>query len=196
MNLGPAPVDCSLNPLEKQALLRIARTTVVATVEGRRPDSLDLAAYSERLRGLGASFVTLLHFGALRGCLGSLQPERPLAEDVRQHAIAVCASDYRFPPVQPEEVPGLSLDVSVLSPTHLLEYASPDDLLGRLRPGVDGVLLRAGTYRATFLPKVWERVTTPDEFLGMLCRKAGLPADSWRRDRLEISTYTVEEFQE
>lgn len=196
MSLGPSPTGVSLNATEKDVLLGIARGAVVATVERRRADSLDLAAYPERLRGLGASFVTLLHAGALRGCLGSLRPEHPLAEDVRQHAIAVCTSDYRFPPVQPEEVPALSLGVSVLSPTHLLEYSSPDDLLGRLRPGMDGVLLRAGALRATFLPKVWERVAKPDEFLGMLCLKAGLPEDAWRGERLEISTYTVEEFLE
>lgn len=196
MSSAAEPSDRALDPLERQALLDIARRTVVATVEGRRADGLDLAACPERLRLLGASFVTLLHSGTLRGCLGSLRRERPLAEDVRQHAIAVCTRDYRFPPVRREEVTRLRLEISVLGPMRPLDYSSPDDLLGRLRPGVDGVLLRAGTSRATFLPKVWERVAEPGEFLAMLCSKAGLPQDAWRRDHLEISTYTVEEFQE
>jgi AmmeMemoRadiSam system protein A len=157
---------------------------------------LALSRYPERLRAPGASFVTLLRSGCLRGCLGSLQPERPLAEDVRQHSIAVCTADYRFPPVTRQEIPELSLEISVLRATREVEYSTPQELVVRLRPGVDGVLLRAGPRRATFLPKVWERVPEAEKFLTLLCRKAGLDEDAWRRDRLQISTYEVESFQE
>ncbi|MEX0788392.1 MAG: AmmeMemoRadiSam system protein A [Anaerolineales bacterium] len=186
----------SLSPSDGLALLSLARATVVATVQGTLARPLDLGAVPARLREPGASFVTLLRSGALRGCLGSLHAERALAEDVRQHSIAVCASDYRFPPVGPDEIQELGVEIAVLGSTRPLVYQNPQELPGRLRPGIDGVLLQAGPRRATFLPKVWERVPSPEEFLGLLCRKAGLDEDLWRRELLEISTYSVEIFQE
>ena len=196
MSSAGLQVEPRLSPSEGLALLSLARTTVVATVQGALPRPLDLDSVPARLREPGASFVTLLRSGTLRGCLGSLHAERPLAEDVRQHSIAVCASDYRFPPVGPNEIPDLALEIAVLGSTRRLVYQNPQDLAGHLRPGVDGVLLQAGARRATFLPKVWERVPSTEEFLGLLCRKAGLDEDLWRRELLEISTYAVEIFQE
>lgn len=196
MSSSDIEVEPRLSPSEGLALLSLARTTVVATVQGALPGPLDLGSVPARLREPGASFVTLLRSGALRGCLGSLHAERPLAEDVRQHSIAVCASDYRFPPVGPNEIPDLALEIAVLGSTRRLVYQNPQELAAHLQPGVDGVLLQAGARRATFLPKVWERVASTEEFLGLLCRKAGLDEDLWRRELLEISTYAVEIFQE
>lgn len=196
MSASGLEVEPRLSPSEGLALLSLARTTVVTTVQGGLPGPLDLGSVPARLREPGASFVTLLRSGSLRGCLGSLHPERPLADDVRQHSIAVCASDYRFPPVGPNEIPDLALEIAVLGSTRRLVYQNPQELAGHLRPGVDGVLLQAGARRATFLPKVWERVPSAEEFLGLLCRKAGLDEDLWRRELLEISTYAVEIFQE
>ena len=196
MSASDLEVESRLSPSEGLALLSLARATVVATVQGAHPTPLDLGSIPFRLRDPGASFVTLLRSGALRGCLGSLHAERPLAEDVRHHSIAVCASDFRFAPVGPAEIPELALEIAVLGPIRRLDYQDPLELAGRVRPGVDGVLLQSGARRATFLPKVWERVPQPELFLGMLCRKAGLEEDAWRRELLEISTYTVESFQE
>ena len=196
MSSSDLEVEPRLSPSEGLALLSLARATVVATVQGAHPSPLDLASVPGRLRDPGASFVTLLRSGALRGCLGSLNAERALAEDVRQHSIAVCASDYRFPPVGPDEIPELGVEIAVLGPTRRLHYQNPEELAGRLRPGIDGVLLQSGARRATFLPKVWERVPSPEEFLGLLCRKAGLDDNLWRRELLEISIYSVEIFQE
>ncbi|HMN62604.1 MAG TPA: AMMECR1 domain-containing protein, partial [Anaerolinea sp.] len=77
-----------------------------------------------------------------------------------------------------------------------LEYDTPEELLERLRPGVDGLILRDGRNRATFLPQVWEKVPRPEEFLGHLCLKMGAPANLWRKKKLEAEVYQVEEFHE
>ena len=77
-----------------------------------------------------------------------------------------------------------------------LEFDGPDDLVRKLRPNVDGVLIERGWSRATFLPQVWEQIPAPEEFLGHLCRKAGLPVNAWRWPDLQVSTYQVEMFEE
>jgi uncharacterized protein len=181
---------------EQIALLRIAREAVEAAARGEDMPPLDLADCPERLRATGASFVTLTRSGALRGCIGGLQAAIPLALDVREHALAAATEDYRFLPVQPEEVAELEIEVSVLTEPRVLEYASPQELLQRLRPGIDGIILSSGLRRATFLPQVWEKVPDPATFLSMLCEKAGLRENAWREGGLQVATYQVESFHE
>jgi len=115
---------------------------------------------------------------------------------VREHAIAAALQDYRFPPVQPEELGSIEIEVSRLTRPQPLPYDGPADLIAKLRPGVDGVILQDGFRRATFLPQVWEKIPAPEQFLSELCLKMGAPADLWRRKPLEVSTYQVEEFHE
>ena len=103
--------------------------------------------------------------------------------------------DPRFKPVEAHELEHLSLEVSVLSSPEPLEATSEADVLARLRPGVDGVVLRLGPYRSTFLPQVWEELPTPVEFLGRLKRKAGLPEDFWHDD-MTVETYEVRAWSE
>jgi len=119
-----------------------------------------------------------------------------LAEDVREHAIAAALSDYRFPSVQVSELKGIHIEVSRLTAPVALEYAGPEDLVARLRPGVDGVILRDGNRRATFLPQVWEQLPDVEEFLAHLCNKMGASPDLWRRKHLDVQIYQVEEFHE
>src|SRR5207248_663070 len=104
--------------------------------------------------------------------------------------------DYRFLPVTSDEVPELEIEISALSLPQVLNYDSPEALLGRLRPEVDGVILSNGLQRATFLPQVWERVPDPRIFLSMLCEKMGLSPDTWKRKKLEVQIYQVEKFTE
>jgi AmmeMemoRadiSam system protein A len=125
-----------------------------------------------------------------------LEAHQPLAEDVREHAVAAALQDYRFPPVSPDEVPELQIEISRLTTPQKLEYHGADDLLGKLRPGVDGVILRDGFRRATFLPQVWEKIPDPVEFMNHLCQKMGVDASSWRYRQLEVLIYQVEEFHE
>jgi AmmeMemoRadiSam system protein A len=181
---------------EKQTLLQIARQSLELAVRGESLPPLDEAKLTPCLKESGASFVTLTIRGDLRGCIGALEPYQPLAVDVREHAIAAALEDPRFPPVQPNELKQIEIEVSHLTVPRRLEYKDADDLLARLNPNVDGVILRDGFHRATFLPQVWEKIPDKAEFLDELCYKMGAAAGTWRKKHLEVLTYQVEEFHE
>lgn len=181
---------------EKQTLLRLARQALELGVRGEKLPPLDHDMLTPVLREIGTSFVTLTMHGDLRGCIGALEASQPLAEDVREHAVAAALSDYRFPPVQTGELGRIQIEVSRLTVPVPLEYSSPEDLLAKLRPHVDGVVLKDGSRRSTFLPQVWEQLEDPGEFLSHLCAKMGAPHDLWRRKHLEVLVYQVEEFHE
>ena len=159
----------------------------------------ETAADAAWLDAPGASFVTLTSGrapgGALRGCIGSLEARRPLREDVEANAVAAALHDPRFAPLTARELDDTVVEVSVLSAPAALPAADEAELLARLRPGVDGVVLSACGRRATFLPQVWEQLPDPADFLARLRRKAGLPADYWGRD-VVVETYTVTAWQE
>ena len=143
----------------------------------------------------GASFVTLLRGGELRGCIGTLVAEHPLEDDVRHRALGAAFHDTRFEPVTAEEWPALSVEVSVLGAPQPLPVASEAEACLRLRPGIDGVLLAWRGHRATFLPQVWAQLPRPADFLAALKRKAGLAADFWAPD-VRVSVYRVQKFSE
>ncbi len=186
----------SLTPEEKQILLKLARQAIEAAVNGEAPPPPAPASLTPSLLADGASFVTLTKRGALRGCIGALEPYQPLAADVCEHAAAAAREDYRFPPVEADELSEIEIEVSRLTLPAPLEYRDADDLLAKLRPGVDGVILRDGWRRATFLPQVWEKIPDKAEFLANLCYKMGAAPDAWRKKHLEVLTYQVEEFRE
>jgi len=181
---------------EKQILLRLAREAIGEAVNRRRLLPCDLEKLPPRLREPGAAFVTLTEFGELRGCIGTLEAYQPLAEDVREHAAAAAVEDYRFPPVRPDEIDDLEIEISRLTEPWPLEYDNPLDLLQKLRPGVDGVVIKDEFRRATFLPQVWEKLPQPDQFLDHLCLKMGTQKSAWRVKKLKVFTYQVEEFHE
>jgi AmmeMemoRadiSam system protein A len=104
----------------------------------------------------------------LRGCIGALEATHSLAEDVRVHAVAAALDDYRFPVVREEEISKITIEISRLTTPNLLEYDNPEELLAQIRPGVDGVVLKQGVRRATFLPQVWVKIPEVEVFLSML----------------------------
>lgn len=181
---------------ERRILLHIARDSMERAVRGEALPDLDLSSLPPALREPGASFVTLTIDGNLRGCIGTLEAYQPLALDVREHAIAAALEDPRFPPVQPSELDRIRIEVSRLTPPRRLEYKDAEDLLSKLRPHVDGVVLRDGFRRATFLPQVWDKIEDKAEFLDNLCYKMGAAPDLWRRKPLDVLVYQVEEFHE
>jgi AmmeMemoRadiSam system protein A len=181
---------------EQKVLLRLAREALENGVRGRKLPSIDETLLTPSLREEGSSFVTLTEHEQLRGCIGSLEPYQSLAEDVREHAAAAALQDPRFPPVAEAELNGIQIEVSRLTRPVPLEYNDADDLLTRLCPHVDGVILRDGFRRATFLPQVWEKISDPAEFLDNLCYKMGAQPGLWRKKHLEVLTYKVEEFHE
>jgi len=181
---------------EQQTLLRLAREAIERGVKGEKLFPLDETTLTPHLREQGSSFITLTVRGELRGCIGALEPYQSLAEDVREHAVAAALKDPRFPAVRKEELNGIRIEVSRLTRPVPLEYEDTNDLLSKLRPLVDGVILRDEYRRATFLPQVWEKISDPAEFLSNLCYKMGMKENLWRNRHLEVYTYQVEEFQE
>jgi len=146
------------------------------------------------LRETGASFVTLKLDGELRGCIGTIDPRRPLGDDVAHNARAAAYQDPRFPTVTPAERIRLEIEVSVLSQREPMAVATEAEAAAQLRPGVDGVYLEYEYLRSTFLPQVWESLPDPREFLSELRRKAGLPGHFWNPG-IRLSRYTVEKFK-
>jgi hypothetical protein len=158
-----------------RTLLSTARRAIGAQL-GRAQDGWPEHA---ALAAPGATFVTLFRRGALRGCIGTLNAHRPLGIDVRANALAAAFRDPRFPALTEGEFDGLSLEVSLLSAPERLIVADEAELLGRLVPGVDGVILEHAGRRATFLPQVWAMLPEPRDFLARLRLKAGMPAGFW-----------------
>lgn len=185
-----------LTDQERKRLLEIARQALSAAVQGLPLPDLDLAHLPLRLQELAASFVTLTKAGMLRGCIGALEPYLPLAADVQEHAVAAGLQDYRFPPVQPNELSQIQIEISRLTLPKPLDYRGPVDLLDKLQPGRDGVILIDGFHRATYLPQVWEKLPDKTAFLSSLCQKMGAPPGLWRRKQLQVLVYQVEEFHE
>ncbi len=185
-----------LTSAEKHLLLHEAREAIELTANHQFLPILRLKEYPPALQEIGASFVTLTIKGQLRGCIGSLEAHVPLVEDVRAHAIHAAFEDYRFPSVKAEEVKKISIEISRLTPPEPLVYEHPTDLPGLLHPQVDGVILKDGSRRATFLPQVWEQLPDPKMFLGHLCEKMGSSKRLWELKLLEVFIYHVEEFHE
>jgi AmmeMemoRadiSam system protein A len=189
-------MDEMLTLTEKRILLKLAREALEIGVKGNALKELNLEELPDRLKQDGVSFVTLMKDEHLRGCIGALEATRPLAQDVQQHAIAAALDDYRFPPVQADELGDITIEISYLTPPVSLKYEVPRELINYLRPGIDGVVIRDGVRRATFLPQVWEKIPEANNFLNMLCQKMGAPPDYWQKKRLEVLTYQVEKFSE
>lgn len=185
-----------LNQAEQDQLLNIARQALEASVHGESLPTLPMADLSPSLTANGASFVTLTISGQLRGCIGALQAYRPLAKDVQEHAVAAALQDFRFPQVRPAELPTIDIEVSILTPAEPLDYDGPDDLIRKLKPGEDGLVLSDGYRKATFLPQVWDSLPTAEEFLSHLCMKMGAPSNLWKKEHLDVSIYHVQEFHE
>jgi len=173
------------------ALLRLARREIALHLDAPAAAPLAHAALAE----FGATFVTLLREGELRGCIGSLTPRRRLDEDVCDNAVGAAFRDPRFPPLRRYELDALAVEVSLLGPSTPLRFADEADLLAQLVPGQDGLVLEVGGRRATFLPQVWEALPAPRDFLAALKRKAGLPPDFWSPD-VSARRYAVAKWSE
>jgi AmmeMemoRadiSam system protein B/AmmeMemoRadiSam system protein A len=177
---------------ERAWLLARAHAAIAYELVTGAADPLDDEDVPEHLRVPGATFVTLEHRDEPVGCIGSLEPARPLWRDVALNARGAAFGDPRFAPLVRSDLDHTALKISVLSPLDPLP-AIRDELTAALRPGVDGVLLEAGEHRGTFLPYVWDKVPAPDRFVANLLAKAGLPTETWPDD-LRAWRYTTDEF--
>ena len=179
-----------LSSEDRQTLVQLALASIKEGLDGQKL-KVDPANYSSALQEPGASFVTINVVDELRGCVGSLEAARSLALDVTHNAHAAAFSDPRFPALKLEELRDLHVHISLLGPPEAVDFTSEADLIRQLRPGVDGVILQEGTYRATYLPTVWEALPDPRQFLQQLKRKAGLSPDHWS-EKIEVQRYTTE----
>jgi AmmeMemoRadiSam system protein A len=189
----------SLDTPERRELLALARASIDSALSPGRGNN-NLVPYTAALLPSAltvrrSSFVTLHRNGELRGCCGTLDAPRPLAEDVWRNAWAAAFSDYRFPPLTAIEWPQVSLHLSLLTVPEPLDVTSEDQLLAQLRPSIDGLILESDTGRATFLPAVWEQLPGPAQFVRHLKMKAGWPATYWS-NRVRVFRYTTESFGE
>ena len=177
----------------RRHLLGIAARSIRHGLEHGKACDVDLGSLPPAFGERRASFVTLESDGRLRGCIGSLEATRSLAADVAHNAHGAAFADPRFPPVREEEIEGLRIKVSVLSPAGPMQAESQADLVSRLRPGVDGLILQDGDKRATYLPSVWKGLGESERFVRELARKAGWDAGHWS-ETVRAWRYTTEEF--
>ena len=155
----------------------------------------DLPDSSKLLERRG-TFVTLTIEGGLRGCIGNIIPQESLIKSVKANAINAAFHDPRFPPLSRKEWDKVKIEISILTDPKPLDYSDSNDLLEKLKPERDGVIIKKGYHQATFLPQVWEQLPNKKEFLTHLCLKAGLDGDQWEKDKLEFLTYQVQAFEE
>lgn len=180
---------------EKQALLKLARSSIAARFHespSKPKPEVDSPLFSEK-RGC---FVTLQKSGTLRGCIGIIEPVKPLADAVADSAVNAAFKDPRFPPVTADELEAVEIEISVLSVPEVLEYDGADDLLDKLNPYEHGVIIAKDSRRSTFLPQVWDQLPNKKSFLSHLCGKAGLKTKEWQSGSLEVQTYHVIKFTE
>ena len=168
-----------LGDAERDQLLHIARQSIRSGLRGG--DALEVALHElpDALTSRLGVFVTLTQRDNLRGCIGSMQSTEPLAQSVAESAHGAAFHDPRFPQLAEHELKQVRIEISILSPMEPLAAASRSELLSILRAEVDGLLLQDRQHRSTFLPKVWQQLPDPEEFLNHLLAKAGLPTDHW-----------------
>ncbi len=181
----PAPENEGLSPTEQEELLHLARETIQTYLQERRipPYQTDNPHFLQD----GGAFVTLKKEGDLRGCIGYIWSEEPIYETIQRAAVAAAVQDPRFPPVTLSELPGLTVEISLLSPLKRVE--DPNDIV----VGKHGLLIRRGYYQGLLLPQValeqgWDR----EQFLRGVCRKAGLSPDAWKDPTGELYFFTAE----
>ena len=191
----PAESDV-YGPAERKFLMTLARKTLLQAAKGQDPPKINTAEVPKQLLEPKACFVTLKKSGQLRGCIGGFFPKQPLYQEVLEMTVSAAMKDRRFKPVAPDELDKIEIEISVLTVPKPLKFESPEDLLAKLRPYIDGVILKKGLHQSTYLPQVWGQMSEKEIFLGQLSRKAGMAPTDWRKPGLTVLTYQVEAFHE
>ncbi len=182
-----------LTETDRQILHDIALQSIRHGLSFHTPLPVTPDDYNELLRMDGASFVTLNLDGNLRGCIGALDAYQPLIKDVSDHAYAAAFQDPRFTPVTHAEVEKLLIHISVLTPATKISFSNEEDLIKKIKPGTDGLILQDNYHKGTFLPSVWEQLPEPRDFLQQLKLKAGLQKNDWN-ENIQVSRYQTISF--
>ncbi|RPI76436.1 MAG: AmmeMemoRadiSam system protein A [Desulfobacteraceae bacterium] len=182
---------------EGRYLIKVARATIEKELAGKADPNLpEPAPASAKFGEPRGTFVTLTVNHGLRGCIGHIVPQESLLEGVKINAINAAFRDPRFSPLSKKEFAQIKIEVSILTEPEALTYANADDLLKKIRPNIDGLIIKKGYHQATFLPQVWDQLPDAKVFLEHLCMKAGLNADEWKKGALEVQAYQVQAFEE
>ena len=180
---------------DKRYLLHLARTVILDRLGQKPPRPVPARSSPEFMEKRGC-FVTLHLNGGLRGCIGTIEPTKSLISAVKENAVLAGFQDSRFSPVTVEEMDRITIEISILTKPVPLRFQNPDDLKKQMKPGVHGVILSQDYNRATFLPQVWEQLPGIEDFLGYLCRKAGMEKTCWKNTKTSVEVYEVLAFSE
>lgn len=179
-------------------LLKLARKSILQEFSKKKDELISIIpdASMEILGENHGVFVSLHKKGNLKGCIGVIEPVKPLFEGVIENAKHAAFHDTRFDPLSFEEMEDTKIEVSVLTCPERIEYKDGGELISKIKPGIDGVIIKKKFHSATFLPQVWRQLKDPENFLTQLCMKAGLPYSEWKTGSLIVSTYQVQVFEE
>jgi len=180
---------------EKKLLLKIARDAILYGLKHNKEMQITLANLPDKFKHNAATFVTITLNKELRGCIGSLFAHEALALDVAHNAFNAAFLDPRFAPLKTVEFSNIQIEISILTVPHKINFTNESELFAKINPGIDGLILTAGTYRATFLPSVWEMIPDKKKFLQQLKLKAGLASNYWS-DAIIVEKYQVEKISE
>lgn len=192
-------MERELSASDGRLLLKIARENILREFGDKNEDLSELLTQVEnpvakKQRGI---FVSLHRKnGDLRGCIGNINPVKTLIEGVQDNARHAAFHDSRFRPLSHEELEDMVIEISILTNPEKLDYKNADDLIKKITPGLDGVIIGKAHRSATFLPQVWEQLKDAHSFLSHLCMKAGLDAQEWKSGTLDVSLYRVQSFEE
>jgi uncharacterized protein len=184
-----ADARATLGDAEGRALLRYARERIRQALHG----PLATRPRGEWSDAWGATFVTIRRDGRLHGCIGSIEPRRAIADDVGHNAVAAALVDPRAESIELADVEDLTIEISVLSPLSPIACTDEASAIAALRPGVDGVVIRAPGRQGTFLPQVWRDLPDRRDFFRELKLKAGIPERHWSPD-IRVLRYSMIKF--
>lgn len=181
---------------KKKVLLDLARESIAEKLTGKKIiDKEALLAKYSWLKEKGAAFVTLNENRMLRGCIGSIIAHQALVDDIISNAKSAAFADPRFPSLRADEFDKIEIEISLLTPPKEMPYIDKADLKNKIRPGIDGIILRLGNYQATYLPSVWEQLPDFEAFFATLCQKAGLAGNCLDAHPV-IYTYEAQKIEE
>lgn len=180
--------------MDNNSLLELVKSSINEEFDKTTCVDRSLKEKYPQLKEQRATFVTLNINGNLRGCIGSLLPQRALFEDIVYNAKAAAFKDPRFPPLSQDEFKKIEIEISILTIPTPLSYKDTSDLKDKLKIGIDGVILKDGPYQATFLPSVWEQLPSFELFFAHLCQKAGLSQNCLEKHP-EIFIYQAEKIK-
>lgn len=179
---------------QQNELLRLARSVLENELFGT---THDVEQYNkEEFQGIQGVFVTLKIKNNLRGCIGRIEAQKPIFDNIVELSKASAFEDHRFSPLTRKELKKTIIEISILSEPIEVNGQSSYEKILKIKPRKDGVIISAEGKKATFLPQVWDSLPIREDFVSDLCQKAGLPGNYWEDNLIEILTYQVEHFQE